>query len=124
MDLDDATAAWLIDAEIALARRDPAWPGGVAALLDADFVEVGASGRVFDRASIEEVLAADGPSELQLDEFGVHALAEDVALVTYRTVDQERTARRSSIWVRSDAGWRMRYHQGTVVPRRGPMATV
>jgi ribonuclease HI len=113
---DDATAAWLIDAEIALARRDPDWPGGVAVLLAADFAEIGASGRVFDRASIEEVLA-DGPSELHLDEFVVHRLAEDVALVTYRTADDDRTVRRSSIWIRTSAGWRMRYHQGTVVPR-------
>ena len=113
----DATATWLVAAEVALGRRDPDWPGGVGSLLDADFLEIGASGRTWDRATMEEALAAaGGPSTLQFDEFAVHALTDAVVLVTYRTIDPERIARRSSIWVRTDAGWRLRYHQGTVVP--------
>jgi hypothetical protein len=117
VDPDDPAAAWLIAAETALARRDPDWPGGVAALLDDAFFEIGASGRAWDRASMVEVLAGTGPSTLQCDEMAVHVLAADVALVTYRTVEPERIARRVSVWIRTDAGWRMRYHQGTVVPR-------
>ena len=41
---------------------------------------------------------------------------EDAALVTYRTVEPDRVARRVSVWTRTDGTWRLRYHQGTVVP--------
>ena len=86
----DPVAAWLIAAEIALGRRDPAWPGGVVSLLDTAFLEVGASGRVWDRASMAEVLSVAGPSTLQFDAFAVHSLGGAVALVTYRTIDPVR----------------------------------
>ena len=49
--------------EIALARRDgTAIPGGLAALIDDDFAEIGASGRRWDRAAILELLGS-GPAE-------------------------------------------------------------
>lgn len=110
----DPVAAWLIAAEIALGRRDPAWPGGIVSLLDTAFVEVGASGRVWDRASMAEVLSVAGPSTLQFDAFAVHSLGGAVALVTYRTIDPVRIVWRASVWIRTEAGWRLRYHQGTV----------
>jgi hypothetical protein len=37
------------------------------------------------------------------------AIADDVVLVTYRAADTLR----SSLWVRGDDGWRVRFHQGT-----------
>ena len=43
-------------------------------------------------------------------------LAEDVVLLTYR-VTGEPGSLRSSLWVRdSEAGWRLRFHQGTRMP--------
>ncbi len=42
---------------------------------------------------------------------------DGVALVTYRTVEPTRVALRVSVWMRgADGAWRLRYHQGTVVP--------
>ena len=94
-----------------------------AQLLDPEFTEVGASGRRWTR---EETLAelaghagssADGahyePSEIT----GVR-LAPGLVHLTFEAVLGERRTRRSSVWRKGDgdAGWRMYYHQATVVP--------
>lgn len=89
-------------------------------LLAEDFLEFGSSGRVWTRRAIIEMLDTETnffpPA---IEEFQCSLLAEDVALVTYRTVRTdpktgERLASlRSSIWVFQDSDWRMRFHQGT-----------
>ena len=108
---------WLIAAEIAIGRRDPVWPGGIATLLDPSFEEVGASGRSWDRTTIGALLAQPTPVTVRFEDATVDRLSHDVALVRYRTVEPTRQARRVSVWVRGeDSTWRLRYHQGTVVP--------
>ncbi|MFC9587282.1 DUF4440 domain-containing protein [Streptomyces yangpuensis] len=92
-------------------------------LLDPEFVEVGASGRRWDRRSMLAALpemeggAEDGPWYEPSGMTGVE-LAPGVVHLTYETVIDGRRARRSSIWRRSDdgAGWRMYYHQATPAP--------
>lgn len=97
-------------------RRDRA---RLHALLDAEFVEVGASGRVYTKAALVAHLSDDAPATVHADDFKVLALAPDAALVTYRTVrighDGTRGAPtlRCSLWRRTGQGWQMRYHQGT-----------
>jgi glyoxylase I family protein len=109
--------AWLIAAETALARRDAAWPGGIEALLDDDFREVGASGWSWTRSTAGTILAQATPDTVGFEDFGVEHVAPDVALVTYRTREPSRVAKRVSVWVRGDdRAWRLRYHQGTVIP--------
>jgi hypothetical protein len=97
--------------EVALASREPAGiPGGLMALVAHDFLEFGRSGRVWTRQSIREVL--EGPREatpLALEQFEVAALGDGIALVTYRSTGTNR----SSIWVRRDGRWLIRFHQGT-----------
>ncbi|WP_033328868.1 DUF4440 domain-containing protein [Streptomyces yerevanensis] len=91
-------------------------------LLDPEFVEVGASGR---RWTYEQMLAAlpdmaggfeEGPHYQPSDITGV-VLAPGLVHLTYETMIDGRRARRSSLWrKRSDGtGWRMYYHQGTLV---------
>ncbi|MCX5582191.1 DUF4440 domain-containing protein [Streptomyces erythrochromogenes] len=92
-------------------------------LLDPEFVEVGASGRRWDREAVLAALpdlegaAEDGPRYEPAGMTGVE-LAPGVVHLTYETVIDGRRARRSSIW-RNPAdgtGWRMYYHQATPVP--------
>lgn len=91
----------------------------VAALLHPDFVEHGASGRVWDRASVVEALPADPGVIGEAGDFVPVRLAEDVVLLTYR-IHGPRETTRSSVWVRDEvAGWLMRFHQGTLVPGEG-----
>jgi ribonuclease HI len=113
--LDESVDA-LGAAETALARRDRAWPGGLAALLDEAFVEVGASGRPWSRAEVVAVLDVAPSSTVALHDLVVERLTEDVALVRFVTEEPgptPRRARRASVWVRREGTWRLRYHQGT-----------
>ncbi len=88
----------------------------VAALLADDFVEIGASGRRFDKAAIIRDLASEGdwPEKLAITCFEARSLGDALALVLYR-IDQTNTLR-SSIWRKTESGWRIVFHQGTKAP--------
>jgi len=89
----------------------------VERLLHPEFLEVGASGRVWDRASIIAALAADPGERAVVLALAVSMLSADVALVTYRSRQPGGpTSLRASIWVRDEQGWRVRFHQGTAEP--------
>ena len=109
----------LLRLELAVARRDvSAAPEGLASLIAPDFVEFGSSGRVWDAASIVSSLARPNPDAIAIDEFAVHPLSETVVLATYQMtetppVGEPRSRLRSSIWIRRDDRWVMRFHQGT-----------
>ena len=95
-------------------RRSPEL---AAELLDPEFREFGASGRVWDRRSVLEMLAKDDTTPTAATDFTATTLAEDVVLVTYRSRRGARTAIRSSVWRRRDGGpWRIVFHQGTPQP--------
>ena len=98
-----AAEAALLDPAV---RRDRA---RVDALLARDFVEFGASGRVWTREGILELLATGTHVPVAMEEFDCAVLGEGVALVTYRA----RGCLRSSIWVWEEGSWKVRFHQGT-----------
>ena len=84
-----------------------------------DFVEIGKSGRRYERA---EMFFAPDPAAsidavLPLPDYWVDLIAPDVALATYtsevRYVDVIERGRRSSIWIKGQGRWRLRFHQGT-----------
>lgn len=87
-------------------------------LLDPDFREVGASGRLWSRAEMIRELPSDTADEddaiTVTDMHGVR-LSGEIVLVTYISERCGRRARRSSLWRRSDRTWRVLYHQGTIV---------
>ncbi|MFE7598395.1 DUF4440 domain-containing protein [Streptomyces sp. NPDC057494] len=92
-------------------------------LLDPEFVEVGASGRQWDRQSMLSALPVmqgaddDGPQYVPSGMTGT-VLAPGIVHLTFETMLDGRRARRSSIWrkVDEESGWRMYYHQATPVP--------
>lgn len=93
-------------------RADPV---AVEALLAPDFVEYGASGRVWDRDGIIGALAATPLVGGEAAGFDGRLLSDRVVLVTYR-IDGVRPSLRSSVWVQDDTGtWCLRFHQGTPV---------
>lgn len=92
----------------------------VAALLDEEFVEFGASGARFDRAALLAAWRDEQTAERRMTAARARLLAPDVALVTYDCVriDPDGSAlqsRRTSVWRRRDGAWRMLHHQGTRV---------
>lgn len=85
-----------------------------------DFWEVGASGRRYSRDFIlkmrskEELVDAD-KTGWKASGFGLRRLGPDCYLLTY-TLDQAgRLTRRATIWEKTAEGWRILYHQGTIV---------
>ena len=93
-------------------------------LLHAGFHEVGRSGRPYDRPTIVRFLAeqgrsAEAPAAVAPDQFAVHVLGPDAALLTYRAAHVQpdgsltRHTLRSSVWVRAGGLWQLFYHQGT-----------
>lgn len=84
-------------------------------LLHPEFVEMGSSGRVYDRQLIIQAMSQDvGDAGVVMRDFEVHDITEDAALVTYRSIGQAGDeARRSSVWVRVEGVWKLRFHQGT-----------
>lgn len=83
-----------------LRLQDPAVrrePERAAELLDPEFQEFGASGRVWDRTSILTMMASHEAPPPVADNMVATRLAEDVILLTYRTRRPARTALRSSL---------------------------
>jgi hypothetical protein len=99
-----------------LALLDPAVRADadrVRSLLHVDFVEYGASGRIWDRTSITSVIAGSVERIIATD-MRVRRLGPDAVLLTYRSEASGRRASRSSVWVRDErAGWVLLFHQGT-----------
>jgi hypothetical protein len=87
----------------------------------ADFWEVGASGRRYTRdyafAELEKRYAQDEDEAdvWETEDFQCRKLAEDVYLLTYTLLQGERTTRRATIWQRTESGWKIVFHQGTIV---------
>lgn len=84
----------------------------VAALLHPDFCEVGRSGRLWTRA---ELLAHVAPlaQPVTLQVLSVTRVAPQAILLLWRSVGDEGSVLRSSLWVREGGDWVQRFHQGT-----------
>ena len=94
-------------------------PGQVRALLAPEFIEFGASGRVFDRDAILAMLASEAPRVALLARgFKARLLAPGAALTTWRVRrDDGVETLRSSVWQQQDGRWLMVFHQGTLAAR-------
>ena len=90
-----------------------------AAMMDDAFREVGASGRRYSRGYILDVLEArwrNPPHEQwETSDFHCTEIAADNFLLTYTLRQEERVTRRMTIWRRTGTGWKIVFHQGTVV---------
>jgi len=91
-------------------------------ILSPEFVEFGRSGKVYGR---EETLSAafhDIHFTLPLKHFTAHCIEANVFLVTYVSEifseGEVLIANRSSLWIKTSQGWRLRFHQGTPVTER------
>jgi hypothetical protein len=85
-----------------------------------DFWEVGASGRRYARELVLDVLgqrqSKTEPDVWEMSDLYCRQLADDIYLLTYTLLqDRTRLTRRATIWQRATEGWKIVYHQGTVV---------
>ncbi|MDE2451928.1 MAG: DUF4440 domain-containing protein [Gammaproteobacteria bacterium] len=92
-------------------------------MTEADFWEVGASGRRYSRDHVLEVLEDrhQVASHLALEDsweasdFACRELGADTYLLTYTLLQGQRKTRRVTVWRQSAQGWKIMFHQGTVV---------
>jgi len=96
-------------------RFDRAW---MESVLAPGFFEFGRSGRVYSREDTLGITAR--PIEARIEDFEARLLGPDIAQVTYTSVEtykgEEQVANRSSLWSRTEDGWRLLFHQATPVP--------
>jgi hypothetical protein len=121
------TAARLLGIQQELADREPIFHrpeyGTTRAAFEAmmvdDYWEVGASGRLYDRNHVLDVLerrnAESQQDDWKTDAFHCREIAPDNYLLTYTLYQEGRVTRRATLWRRAPHGWVIVYHQGTVV---------
>jgi hypothetical protein len=85
-----------------------------------EYWEVGASGRRYSRDFILRQLYTTQPPLAdalgwQSWDHAVRRLGADTFLITYVLRQGDRLTRRATIWEHSPEGWRVLFHQGTVV---------
>ena len=85
-----------------------------------DYWEIGASGRRYSRDYVLEALEKRYQGESgdvwETSDFHCRRLAQDIYLLTYTLLqNNKRKTRRSTIWKHTQAGWKIVFHQGTVV---------
>ena len=85
-----------------------------------DYWEAGASGRRYSREFILSELEKHPPVDAasagwESHDHAVKQLGSDTYLITYTLHQLDRITRRATIWRRTAEGWRILYHQGTIV---------
>ena len=88
-------------------------------LMSLDYWEVGASGRRYSREFILAHLRENPPVDAATagwvtEQHALRQLGPDTYLLTYTLRQQQRVTRRATIWQRTQDGWRILYHQGTM----------
>jgi hypothetical protein len=85
-----------------------------------DYWETGASGRRYSRPfvldGLEERFSAPHADVWETRDFHCRRLSKDTYLLTYTLLqDHQRLTRRATIWRNTADGWKIVYHQGTIV---------
>jgi len=89
-------------------------------MLHEGFWEIGASGRRYSKAyvlnELEQRHQHSNEDVWETSDFHCRSLAPGVYLLTYTLLqDKTRQTRRSTIWQRTEVGWKIVFHQGTIV---------
>ena len=89
-------------------------------MMTEDFWETGASGRLYSRQfvldELEKRLSVPREDVWETSDFQCRRLSDDIYLLTYSLLqDHVRLTRRSTIWRKTPDGWKIVYHQGTLV---------
>ena len=90
-----------------------------SSLIAEDFVEFGASGKVWSKAQIVAAMSEWSPIERIVENFRVRELSASVCLVTYKVIGVDRQpcpfSLRRSIWRNNGGTWQIVFHHGTNV---------
>ena len=88
-------------------------------LIGDDFIEIGSSGRKYNKHEVMEVLSRQPKAQIEMKEFEARELSSDAVLVTFliektalETGEKKRSLQ-SSIWKNNRDRWQVIFHQGT-----------
>jgi hypothetical protein len=89
--------------------------------LHPEFLEFGRSGRRYSRNEVLAEFSTAGAAleTVHAEDFELVELGRGSALLTYVSMHKtasgelQRRTLRSSLWLETETGWRMRFHQGT-----------
>lgn len=87
-------------------------------VLHEDFFEFGRSGKVYSRQRILNIPAGKIDAKIPFDNFRVTELDKNCIMVTYISEEHYAgysKANRCSIWLKTESGWKLRFHQGTPI---------
>lgn len=92
-------------------------------MTDDSFWEVGASGRRYSREYVLGILEGryQEPSYVALEDtweatdFACRQLGSDTYLLTYTLLQGSRKTRRMTLWRLASEGWKIMFHQGTMI---------
>jgi hypothetical protein len=92
----------------------------IIALLAEDFLEVGASGQVWDLGSTLELLDAESLDDgvIEVHDLTGRVIGDGMVMARWDSDRAGRRARRTSLWRRDRLGWRLVHHQGTPLPSK------
>lgn len=84
-------------------------------LFSEDFIEYGASGKVYTKLDVVNVLPDKMAISFEVENIKAKPLGVDVVQITYllHNKTENKYSLRSSIWEWSLDGWKMIFHQGT-----------
>jgi len=85
----------------------------LSTLLHPEFEEIGESGRLWDRDTVIQSLTAEPVDGGTIEPLSTTRVASDAILLAYRAASIAGDSLRSSLWLRIDGRWRLRFHQGT-----------
>lgn len=89
------------------------------AMTEEDFWEIGASGRVYERDFVIDTLLEryrrPEPHDWPCRDFTIRILAEGLYQLNYILDEPDRRTRRTTLWRDTPSGWKIVFHQGTVI---------
>jgi len=121
------TAPHLLKVQKELSNREPIFHRpelgtsreDLLAMTEEGFWEVGATGRRYSREFIINTLIERYNKHeediWETSDFYCQEIAENNYLLTYTFVQPKITTRRTTLWRRVADGWKIVYHQGTVI---------
>jgi hypothetical protein len=122
------TSPELEDVLAELSTREPifhrpefgTWRADFERMTVEDFWETGASGRRYSRKfvldELERRFSVPHDDVWETRDFYCRRLGPETYLLTYTLLqDEQRLTRRATIWQRTKDGWKIVYHQGTIV---------
>lgn len=94
-------------------------PARLEALLHSDFFETGKSGIPYSRQQVINFLSGlKEPLPACSDNHKLYQLSSSSVLLTYRSIhhsgNENIEVLRSSVWLLTEIGWQLFYHQGTI----------